>query len=165
MRDSSEINLFCILFIESSVSPSNLRTSFGVVLDALRRPHPSLKFTLNPSIKIFSPSMFEYVRTDFGVAVIKSAGSAASRYRGISRPWSNRLLAQPPRGPKSRNPAEPADDGSACGQRGRLGSPECLDFSLRGGCGSNRLDHGLENPSGRGGCASSRLDHGFPWAL
>ena len=55
MRDSSEINSFCILFIDSSVSPSNLSTSFGVVLDALRRPHPSLKFTLNPSIKILSP--------------------------------------------------------------------------------------------------------------
>ena len=58
MRDSSEINSFCILFIDSSVSPSNLRTSFGVVLDALKRPHPSLKFTLNPSIKILSPSIF-----------------------------------------------------------------------------------------------------------
>ena len=59
MRDSSEINSFCILCIDSSVSPSNLRTSFGVVLDALKRPHPSLKFTLYPSIKILSPSILE----------------------------------------------------------------------------------------------------------
>ena len=62
MRDSSAINSFCILFIDSSVSPSNLRTSFGVVLDALKSPHPSSKFTLNPSIKILSPTIYELAR-------------------------------------------------------------------------------------------------------
>ena len=56
MRDSSEINSSWILVIDSDESPSNLKTSFGVVLDALNKPHPSLKFTLSPSIVIFSPS-------------------------------------------------------------------------------------------------------------
>ena len=37
------------------------------------------------------------------------------------------------------------DDGSACGLRGTaIGSPGFLDFGLRGGCTSSRLDHGLK---------------------
>ena len=59
MRESSEINSSWILFIDSDEFPSNLRTSFGVVLDALNRPQPSLKFTLSPSIVIFSPSSWD----------------------------------------------------------------------------------------------------------
>ena len=56
MRASSLINLFFICIKFSSVSPSNLRTSIGVVFDALNNPQPFLKLILNPSIKILSPS-------------------------------------------------------------------------------------------------------------
>ena len=44
-----------IIFKSFSLLPSNLKTKFGEVLDALIRPHPFLKFILNPSIEILSP--------------------------------------------------------------------------------------------------------------
>jgi hypothetical protein len=56
MRESSERKRSLILFISSKELPSNLRTSFGVVFDALIKPQPFLKLTLRPSIVIFSPS-------------------------------------------------------------------------------------------------------------
>ena len=55
MRDSSDINLLLISSISLSESPSNLRTSLGVVFEALIKPHPLSKFILSPSIVIFSP--------------------------------------------------------------------------------------------------------------
>ena len=59
-------------------------------------------------------------------AVIKSAASAASRKTRI------------------QDPGEPTGDGSAGGRRKRLGSPGFLDFGLREGCASSRLDHSLK---------------------
>ena len=56
MRESSFKNISFIACKSLSVFPSNLRTNFGVVLDALIKPHPLSKFILNPSIVIFSPS-------------------------------------------------------------------------------------------------------------
>ena len=56
MRDSSDINLLLIPSISSNELPSNLKTSLGVVLEALIKPQPFLKFTLNPSMVTFSPS-------------------------------------------------------------------------------------------------------------
>ena len=56
MRESSFRKLLFIWFKSSAEFPSNLKTNFGVVLDALNNPHPFLKFILNPSIVIFSPS-------------------------------------------------------------------------------------------------------------
>ena len=55
MRDSSDINLLLISSMSLSESPSNLRTSLGVVFEALIKPHPLSKFILSPSIVIFSP--------------------------------------------------------------------------------------------------------------
>ena len=63
-------------------------------------------------------------------AVIKSATSAASPKTKI----------QESRGASGM----PADNGSAGGRRKQLGSPRFLDFGLRGGCASSRLDHGLK---------------------
>ena len=56
MRVSSFKKSFCILFRISSDLPSNLNTSFGVVFDALIKPHPSSKSNRSPSIVFFSPS-------------------------------------------------------------------------------------------------------------
>ena len=60
MRDSSERNRSLISFISFKESPSNLKTSLGVVLDARIKPQPFLKFTLRPSIVIFSPSRLQF---------------------------------------------------------------------------------------------------------
>ena len=56
MRESSFKKSFFILFKLSIESPSNRKTNFGVVLDALNKPQPSSKLILKPSIVIFSPS-------------------------------------------------------------------------------------------------------------
>ena len=45
----------CISLSLSREFASNLSTNLGVVFDALSNPQPSSKFTLNPSIVIFSP--------------------------------------------------------------------------------------------------------------
>ena len=55
MRASSSINFFWILSKSFFEFPSNLNTNFGVVLEALIKPHPLSKFILSPSIVIFSP--------------------------------------------------------------------------------------------------------------
>ena len=56
MRESSFKKFFLISFKLSLESPSNLKTNFGVVLEALNKPHPLAKLILKPSIVIFSPS-------------------------------------------------------------------------------------------------------------
>ena len=60
MRASSFKNFFCIWIKLSLLLPSNLRTNLGVVLDALNKPHPFLKFILRPSRVIFSPSRSQF---------------------------------------------------------------------------------------------------------
>ena len=56
MRESSFKKASFILFKLSIESPSNRKTNFGVVLDALNKPQPLSKLILKPSIVIFSPS-------------------------------------------------------------------------------------------------------------
>ena len=53
MRDSSDINKFLMSSISSNELPSNLKTSFGDVFEALIKPQPFSKFTLKPSNVIF----------------------------------------------------------------------------------------------------------------
>ena len=61
MRDSSSRNSFLILKRSSFELPSNLKTNFGVVLDALIKPQPFLKLILSPSMVIFSPSKLQFL--------------------------------------------------------------------------------------------------------
>ena len=58
--------------------------------------------------------------------------------------YSSRLLAQPPRRPKSRNPGEPRRFRHPPAEPSPVGSPGFLDFGLRGGCTSSRLDRSLK---------------------
>ena len=91
MRESSLINLFLIEIKFSSVLPSNLITSIGVVFDALNRPQPSSKFILKPSIEIFSPSKVQFA-TNF-LTISNFFSSETSIFNsGVEKSIGNSLL-------------------------------------------------------------------------
>ena len=87
--------------------------------------------------------------------MVKSAASAASpttwKLHG-STPAGRRPLAEPssgrsPRLPEDQNPGihwSLAVPGRPHAEPLSAGPPEFLDFGLRGGCASSRLDHGLK---------------------
>ena len=78
------------------------------------------------------------------------------------------MLAQTPRRPKSRNPGEPSRSRRPPAEPSSTGSPGFLDFGLRGGCPSSRLDHCLKvklsNPKQRTPPRSQKLRKWFPRA-
>ena len=91
MRASSLINLFFICIKLSSVSPSNRRTSMGVVFDALNKPQPFLKFILNPSIKTFSPSKEHLVENCLTISNFDSSETSIFN-SGVEKSCGNSLL-------------------------------------------------------------------------